>query len=97
MAKRTVRKVVAANAIPSEGEGFWIVSLLHNKSAVVEASTEYEAIEEYKKVMGIRNSDHEFKAQFLPDGIDHLETDDFGVVIGDAPAKKAEPEDDDDE
>lgn len=94
MAKKTVVKKAAPNTIVSEGEGYWVVSLTHNKSAVVEAASEYEAIEEYKKVMGIRNSDHEFKATFLPDGFDHLETDEFGVVIGDAPANKAEPEDD---
>jgi hypothetical protein len=88
------RRVVAANSVQTEGEGYWVVALdqIGCKSAAVQAASEAEAIEEYKKVMGIRNSIHEFKATYMPDGIDHLETDDFGVIIGEVATSDGDDE-----
>lgn len=87
--KPTVR--ARSTKAASSGEGYWLVSLQHNRSAVVEASNENAAIQVYKDVMGIRSSDHEFKAEYLEDGFDHLEVDDFGVVLGDAKSTDGDP------
>lgn len=86
---------VKTTAALSSGKGYWLCGLRYNKSAVVEADSEASAIQAYKEVMGIRSSDHEFKAEFLPDGYDHLELDDYGVVIGDAKPAKEESDADD--
>lgn len=92
MARKKLK--VATEAAEDARTGQYIVKLddPHCKAAVVEADSNLEAIEKYKEVMGIRSSIHEFRAEFLENGADHLELDENGIVIKEFAQENAEDE-----